>query len=1194
MTEREQLEQAIAALEVQRAVLGDVVVDSSIAALREKLAALSPTPRTEQKRKQTTILFADVSGFTAMSESLDAEEVADIMNALWQRLDAAITDNGGIIDKHIGDAVMALWGADAAREDDPERAVRGALDMQAALAIFRDDHQVKLAMRIGINTGPVLLGEVGTTGEFTAMGDTVNTASRLEHAAPVGGILISHDTYQHVRGVFDIQPQDPLQVKGKVEPLQVYVVERARAQAFRMDRRGVEHIETRMIGREAEMKQLQDTLYTAIEDGERQMLTVVAEAGVGKSRLLYEYERWVNQQPENLTVFKGRANQEIQNLPHSLLRTLFAFRFQIKESDRAEVVREKLERGIAEQLGADDRGQMKAHFIGQSLGFDFSNSPHLQGVLEDTRQVHNRTLIYLTEFFAAAAGKNPVLIFWEDIHWADDSSLDVINHLALKSPHQRLQIVCLTRPSLFERRPHWGEGQGFHHRLDLRPLSKWDSRRLVAEILQKVEAVPAELRDEIVNRAEGNPFYVEELIKMLIEDGVIIAGDAQWRVEPDRLARMRVPPTLTGILQARLDSLPAVERTILQQASVIGRAFWDQAVARINQSAGDNIDDQQVIPTLSALREREMVFRRETSAFEGAQEHLFKHAVLRDVTYESVLMRARRVFHALAAEWLIEKSGDRISEHAGLIADHLELAGQTEQAVIYLRKAGEEAAKQYANREAIAYYSRALKLTPETNLMERYTLLLAREQIYYAQGVREAQSQDLTTLEALAEALDDGSQQATQRRAEIALRHAKYAIRISNYSAAIAAVQKAVGLAKNCQAVSIELDSYREWGWALWRQGDYQAAQAKFQQSLDLARIAQLRQFEAASLATLAASNMFFGTYVDTKTYCEQALTIYREIGDRPGEADALNKLGFSIVEQGEDNYTQARVCYERSLLINREIGDREEEGVSIRCLGILSDHLGDYTQARIYMEQAVVIFREIGHRSHESLALTILADTYAHQGDYATAKTNYREALRIIQEVGFRQQESSTLSKLGLLHHWLGENERALVYNQQALTIAQEIGVRRDQGYALTRVGHVLFSLGQLEEAAAAYHQALAIQHEMGQFNRAMEAQAGLARLSLTQQDPAQALIHVEEILKLVDNIPWCGLSEPMRVYLTCYRVLQANQDARARDILNIAYTLLQERAANIEDEQLQKEFLENVQANREIVAEWTKSFQA
>jgi class 3 adenylate cyclase len=645
MTEQEQLEQAIATLEAQRAILGDAAVDASIAAMREKLAALESLASADQQRKQVTVLFADISGFTAMSETMDAEQVTDLINDLWQCLDVAIVAHGGVIDKHMGDAVMALWGVDEAREDDPERAIRAALDMQAQLGAFREAHDVQLAMRIGLNTGLVLLGAVGTAGEFSAIGDTVNLASRLEHAAPVGGVLVSHETYRHVRGVFDVLPQEPITVKGKARPVQTYVVQRAKPRAFRVPTRGVEGIETRTVGRDAELLTLQNTFRDAMEDAETRVVTVVGEAGVGKSRLLYEFENWIELLPEQVYYFKGRATPEMRTIPYGIIRDLFALRFEILESDSTATVLDKFRAWMADILRPD-----QADLVGHLVGFDFSASQAVQNLL-GSPSFKELAIAYLINYIRAVAGE-PTVMFLEDVHWADDSSLDLLDHLVTRIPGARLLVVCLARPLLFERRPNWGEGREAHTRLELRPLSRRAARALVDEILQKVVHVPDDLRTLVVEGAEGNPFYVEELIKMLIEDGVILCGEERWRVEFDRLAQVRVPPTLTAVLQARLDSLPWGEKALLQRASVVGRLFWDATVS-VLRAASDHVLD--VPSSLGAVWARELVFRHERSAFAGVAEYVFKHAVLRDVTYETVLLKRRRVYHRQVAEWLEER-----------------------------------------------------------------------------------------------------------------------------------------------------------------------------------------------------------------------------------------------------------------------------------------------------------------------------------------------------------------------------------------------------------------------------------------------------------------------------------------------------------------------------------------------------------
>jgi len=1190
VTEREQLEQAIAALETQRASLGDAIVDVSITALRKKLAALPPLSLSDQQRKQVTVLFADISGFTALSEPMDAEDLSELVNALWERLDKVIMKRGGTIDKHVGDKVMALWGVETAREDDPERAIRAALAIQAEARDFDLEAQPdrphpkwdrRLQMRIGINTGPVFLGPVGTTGEYSAIGDTVNTVSRLEKAAPVGSILISHDTYRHVRGVFDVQPLKPIEVRGKREPLQAYVVERAKPRAFRMGRRGVEGIETRMIGRQAELEQLQGALCTAMEDGGRQMITIIGEAGVGKSRLLYEFENWVELLPETVRYFKGRARLEMQNLPYALIRDLFTFRFQIQDSDRARVVGEKMERGIGEALAEDEGGQMKAHFIGQLLGFDFSDSPHLQEVLDDAKQIHDRALIYFSEFFRATAELSPTVIFLEDVHWADDSSLDVIDHLAQTTPKQRLLIVCLARPFLFERRPGWGEGRAFHTQLELHPLSRQDSRCLVEEILQKVEQAPDVLRELVVSRAEGNPFYVEELIKMLIEDGVILKGEERWRVEPVHLAAARVPSTLTGVLQARLDSLSPQERAVLQLASVVGRTFWTSAVERISASANGGMDENEIQNALSALWGKEMAFRRKTSAFAGTQEYIFKHAIMREVTYESVLKRHRPAYHACVAAWLMEQSAERAGEHSGLIADHLELAGQTELAAVYLRQAGEQAAAKFANAEAVAYFSRALDLTPAAEPGERYGLLLAREKVYHLQGEREAQAQDLAALNELAKALGN-----ERRQAEVALHQAGYGEAIGDYAAAIESAQVAIRLAQVVQDASREAAGYQEWGRALMRRGDHEAALTRLEGALTLAKAAGLRQTEANSLRNLGNIHYFQGDYATAKAYYEQSLRACREIGDRRGEGHTLNNLGLVSDDQGD--CAAARAYYEQALCTYLEIGDRWGQGASLNNLGCVSEGQGDYARAKSYFEQALCIKREIGDRQGEALGFMNLAKVFSRQGDYSRSRAYYQQSCHILREIGDQHGESEGLYYLSLLCHHQGDDELARQYGQKALCIAQDIGDRSSQGYALTHLGHALAGLGHLAEAADAYRQALVLRCELGQPHMAMESLAGLARVSLIQEDLTQAQTQVEEILSYLQSNTLAGTEEPFRVYLTCYRVLHANQDPRAQGVLDAAHRLLQERAAKISDEELRRSFLENVTAQREIVSEW------
>ncbi|MBN1955943.1 MAG: tetratricopeptide repeat protein [Anaerolineae bacterium] len=963
----EQLEQAIAALQAQRDALGEAVVEAALGPMREKLAELrAQAAPPEQKRKQVTVLFADVSGFTAMSETLDVEEVTELMNALWAWLDGAIAAHGGRIDKHLGDGVMALWGVEAAREDDPEQAIRAALAMQAELAAFASP--TRLQMRIGINTGPVLLGEVGTMGEFTAMGDTVNVASRLEQAAPVGGVLVSHATYRHVRGLFDVLPQSPLAVKGKAEPAQSYVVLRAKPRAFRMGTRGVEGVETRMVGRDAELLALQSAFADAVEGGETRLVTVVGEAGVGKSRLLYEFENWLELHAEPATYFKGRAIPAWQYIPYSIFRDLFAYRFDIMESDSAAAALAKFRAGMAGILPAE-----RADLVGHWVGFDFSASAAVQN-LRGSPDFGRVAQAYLVHYLRAVAERQATVVLLEDLHWADDSSLRLVEHLVAAVPQARLLFVGLARPALFERQPQWGSEQVACVRIELKLLSRRASRDLVGEILQKVETVPAALRDLIVDGAGGNPFYVEEMVKMLLDEEVIERRAEAWRVNLERLEAARVPATLTGILQARLDSLPGAERELLQRAAVVGRRFWDAAVAEL---AG--MEREEVKAALDAACGRELIFRRERSAFAGTEEYLFKHALLRDVAYETVLLKARRRYHGQVAHWLEAHAGERVDEYAGLIAEHLEQAGQAGQAAGYLCRVGERALATGALREALGFSDRALALLPDDSPARVELLIQAGDALMWLSDYGEA-----------------------RRRLEAGLELAQQ-----------------LGNEKSCTAALCSL------GNTIARQGDWSLARAHLEESLALARRIDDRQRTASALWNLGWVGIKQGAYAEAGVHLSEGRALFQALGDRLGLARALNGLGSVAHALGD--YERAGALRLECLVLFRETGNRLGEGAALNNLGETVRLQGDYAAAQQYYREALDIFREIDYKSGVAGTTSNLGHTVFAIGDDAAALSWYRESLRIAMDVGAIPTALESLAGMAGVTARQGQPQRAL-----------------------------------------------------------------------------------------------------------------------------------------------------------------------
>lgn len=940
--ERQKFEKAIAVQESLRGSVDDAVIDATIATLREKLDAIIARERyPELRRKLVTILFTDTVESTPIVQHLDPEDVRDIFESALQRMAKRVTVNGGRVTGFMGDGFKAVFGADQAREDDPERAVRAGLEITATMDILSKEFEKvwgipEIKVRVGIHTGLVALGGI-TEAYDTMMGSTVHLASRLENAAPPGGVLISHETYRHIRGVFDVAEMEPILAKGFDEPVVVYRVLRVKPRAFRTYLRGVEGVETRMIGRQTELKFLQDAMTATIQEGEGQVITISGEAGVGKSRLLYEFQNWIELLPDDIFLFKGRAWQESQTTPYSLLRDTFAFRFEILEDDPTQEVITKFEHGFRRVFGSGDEGRMRAHVIGQMLGFGFKSSPYLNEVLKDPQILRNQGIKYLIEFFEEISRQDSVVIFMEDIHWSDDSSLDVINSLSSATRQIPLLIICLARPSLFERRPYWGEGLDYHTRFEVNPLSKSESRQLVTEILQRSEYVPSKLRELLVSAAEGNPFYIEELIKMLIDNGVIITEADSWRVKTDQLGNVDVPSTLTGVLQARLDSLPSHEKLILQQASVVGRTFWDSTVRHIYASIEreKNKEQREISDYLSNLRSKEMIYRREESTFTDSSEFIFKHAILRDVTYDSVLKKLRMIYHQLVAEWLIQQSGERGGEYAGLIGEHLLLAGKNKEATKFFVSAAEIALRGYANKEAEQFFRKALDLSPSH---KEQVLLLSDLGIAIS---RQSRYKEAATI--WGQAIDMSHQQNdTDQVSRLYAYLARDAWHTDNPKEGLRIALEGLDRMQDAPDSPGKVHLLHEAARAYYFNGENELAEKFTRQAIKLAD--ELTQFDVKAEA-LSTLGVLPGVQIEEKrTALEQAIHLAEENGMLLTANRAYNNLGtlyyffLAEIKKAHDCFLKAAEIAQQIAITHQEIYNRANLATVLTDMGELKD----------------------------------------------------------------------------------------------------------------------------------------------------------------------------------------------------------------------------------------------------------------
>jgi class 3 adenylate cyclase/tetratricopeptide (TPR) repeat protein len=705
----------------------------------------APTPQ----RRLVSVLFLDVVGSTAMSRQLDPEDVSAIMDGALSRFAAVVLQHGGRVLNYAGDSLLAAFGADVSREDDAERAVHAGLALLDAGRehsdwVRREHHHEAFNVRVGVHTGHVLLGG-GVDSDSNIRGFTVNIAARLEQTAPPGHLRISQDTWRQVRGAFEVEAQPLLQVKGQDEPLQTYIVRAPRPRAFRVAERGVLGQDTPLVGRDGELEQLVQAFEATAAGGGLQALTLLAEAGLGKSRLLHEFQHRLNVHPRRSWLLLGRAQLGQRLQPYALLRDVVAWRLQIADSANANTARAELVQGLAPLLGND--GEAQAMVLGHLIGMDFAAEPALGGILNEPRLLRDRALDVFKRWLQALADSDgsTVVLLIDDVQWADEASLDWLAQL-MSHPALPLTLVMGARPALLELRPTWCDGDERHRCIRLAPLDAAMRQRLTTVLLQRLPEVPAALAALIEGQAEGNPYYAEELVQMLIDDGVIDAVTEPWQLHAEKLRAARIPGTLVGVLQARLDALASSERRALQQASIVGPVFWDDAVAALQPDTPAH---------LPGLQTKALVQLHPDSAFEGTPERSFHHHLLHQVTYDTVLKAERRSGHARAAQWLAERVGDRGAEYLTVTAEHYERAGDLDQALDWYERALDTAIERFANRAAQDIAARMLALPNLGDTPRRSAVLRRQTAVADLVADRPLQAQSVQERMRLAELLDD-------------------------------------------------------------------------------------------------------------------------------------------------------------------------------------------------------------------------------------------------------------------------------------------------------------------------------------------------------------------------------------------------------------------------------------------------------
>jgi class 3 adenylate cyclase/tetratricopeptide (TPR) repeat protein len=892
----------------------------------------------EGERKRVTVLFADLAGFTSLSESRDPEEMHALMDRFFQLVLNEVHRFEGTVNQFLGDGAMALFGAPVALEDAPRRAVSAALAIQRGLAAVGEEsasqRRAALALRIGIHSGHVVVGRIGDDlrMDYTAVGDTTNLAARLQQLAPPGEVLISEATQRLVAAFFEFEDLGLQSVRGKTEPVRAFRVAAERRVSGRIDAVAASGL-TPLVGRDRELGELH-AAFEAAREGHGRACFLVGDAGIGKSRLLYEFRTRLADEPH--TWFEGRcasygSTTAFQPIVDGLQR-----QSGIDDRDDETGALAKLERGVALQ-GEDLAWTLP--FLQKLLSLPVGD-PAVEALDAITRR--SETIRALHALFLRAAERQPLVFVIEDLHWIDAASEEFLEFLVDSIPAAKACVLLTHRAGY---RHPFGD-RSYHVRVALQSLSGGEMAAMAGALLESVE-LPAELRELIAKKAEGNPFFVEEVTKSLLEDGVLRLEGG--RVELARnLSEISVPDRIQDVLMARIDRLDDEPKRAIQMASVIGREFALRLLERIVEAG------EAVHAVVGELRALELIYQK---AAHPELAFMFKHALTHDVAYESVLRKRRKALHRIVGSAIEELYADRLPEHYEALAHHFALADEWDRALLYHDRAAHKARDAYANRSAAEHFRRAL---------------------------------------AIADRLGDAVPQEHRRRLAEGLGDVSYFV--NEFRASGSAYEQAAECCEADEERAMNLGraahSYT-WG------HHYERATEAWKAALTLARECGSDAAEAIALTARGLLGTTHHGFADSVRDGEGAAAVSRialRSGDDEAIATAVGQEGLWAEMQGNYRHAiavseRALACGQRTQLIQLISMPRWTIGLALTCLG-------EYGRAIAELRDALDLCVRIGDRALKARILNTLGWCFAEFGCHRRASELNREARDIAAEL--------------------------------------------------------------------------------------------------------------------------------------------------------------------------------------------------
>ncbi|MEK7450006.1 MAG: tetratricopeptide repeat protein [Planctomycetota bacterium] len=996
-------------------------------------------PRSE--RRLATIFFTDLVGYTSLSERMDPEEVHAIINRIFSRFEQIIKKQGGYVDKFMGDALMSVFGISQTHEDDPARAVLAGLEMIEELKKISAELKQELLMRTGINTGEVLWGGVASGGA-TVWGDTVNIAQRLQVSAPIDSILISQSTRRHLKDGFRLRQIPSLKLDGKEKFVQAYEV------LGLEEKKPVTLIP--FIGRVNELRLLKIVLDETVSKKQPSFMTIYGEAGIGKSRLIQEFKKFVFDRSESFQLFYEQCLPQAQ-LPYDPLAQIIRHHFDLGNLSLTEA-KARLQKESAKMFPDEP---LAHHFFGFFVGMKYPDSPLEELDSAAARASSFGTIKKLLE--QVSREKSAIILIIEDLQWADVGTIDFLEHLPHSNFSGPLLIITTVRPqekaSNFLQRVKGTETEPTLWKLiELQPLTKETTEQFVDTLLKNIP-LPVRLKEELWIKTGGNPLFLEELIRGWSEE-IESAG----AVQGSRGGEMVIPENIWQILESRIDRLPEREKRVLKMASVFGRIFWEQGVRRCL------VED--ISHELVNLEIKGFISRSVESLYKNDREYNFRHELIRDVAYRMILKKERPELHKGVLDFLKEKHNNNeigLELYLKLSGHHAEQAREFTEALTLYETYGDYESNRYMLPEAIKVYIKARELLEWADLKEpevKKAVLLEKEaHLYLLLGCYKEAGDWYERLR------NEAPHWSWRVRGllglgEIADKQGEYdlAFRLAGEGTEIAYHGKnnrLLGQALNLVSRTLIGKGLYDGSAKLSERVKITFTKIMTENNLGDNELKEARKELATSFNNIALIQWYQGEYTYALRAYRDSFKIMQEIGNRYGIAAAYINIGNVYRDQGD--YPSALNNYNESCQVNEKIGNRRGVALAVLNIGGVYHDQGDYPRSLEYYQKGLSITRDIGDYREESTALSNIGNLYHDQGEYAPSLKAHLESLKLKKRLADRAELVMALLNIATLYFERGEYLEAGNLIAEAENLTKDVRAKMEIVSCLNALGRIM-----------------------------------------------------------------------------------------------------------------------------------------